>query len=31
VALGLDQGTTIADVPATADIIQMFKDVLGMW
>ena len=31
VALGLDQGTTIADVPATADIIQMFKDVLGRW
>jgi hypothetical protein len=31
VALGLDQGTTIADMPTTADILQMFKDVLGMW
>ena len=31
VALGLDQGTTIADLPTTADILQMFKDVLGMW
>ena len=30
IALGLDVGTTLSDVPATADIIKMGRAVLGM-
>ena len=30
-ALGLDPGTTVAEVPSVDAMMQMFKDTLGVW
>lgn len=31
VALGLDLGSTVADLPTVDEMVQMFKDTLGLW
>jgi len=31
VALGLDVGSTVADLPTVDEMVQMFKDTLGLW